>query len=154
LWGLEFNARQHSSYAYQLQADWLFGFRYLHFEERLTITDRLTPLATAPMGSGINFLSPATLITFPNQLQDQDIFGGTNDFYGGQVGLRLSWAERWYFASLFGKLAMGVTQQQSEIRGSTTLITPNNGNQLATGGILAQASNIGTRDRTRFAIVP
>jgi hypothetical protein len=58
-----------------------------------------------------------------------------------------------FFAGVYGKAALGATDQTVDISGSTTLISAA-GNQVATGGVLALPSNIGNHSRTVLGFVP
>jgi hypothetical protein len=147
LYGFEVNGRWHTSPMDRLHLDGLLGFRFLHLRESLSIMDQLTPLTTG----ALTFLG--TAVNPPNSLADLDVFRTTNHFYGGQVGGRLTWDDEWYFVSMYGKVALGLTTERTQISGTSTLVTPA-GNQLAEGGILALPSNIGVRNRTIFGIVP
>ena len=145
--GLELNLRYHDYVRERLHIDGLVGFRYLRLAERLRIQDQITPLAP-------DFLTfQGASVNAPNSLADEDTFRTVNQFFGPQIGGRLSWEYRWITLESFAKLGLGITQEQTTINGSTTLITPN-GNQTAVGGILAQPSNIGTYNRAVFGIVP
>jgi len=86
-------------------------------------------------------------------LRDIDSFQTTNSFYGLQLGGRLRWEEDWFSVGVFGKVAFGETQQKVAINGATTLFSAL-GTETAEGGVLALPSNIGTRSRTVFGIVP
>ena len=145
--GLELNVRYHSYIRERLHVDGLVGFRYVRLAERMQFQDRINPLAT-------DFLTfQGANVNAPNSLADQDSFRTLNQFFGPQIGGRLSWEYCWLTLEGFAKLGLGITQQHTDINGSTTLITPG-GNQTVAGGILAQPSNIGTYNRAVFGIVP
>jgi hypothetical protein len=127
--------------------DVLLGFRYLRLQERLSVVDQFQPLIDGVVAFNGADVPPG------NSLGDFDSFQSTNDFYGMQLGGRLCWSSCWCFLSVFGKIALGVTEEQVDINGSTTLFTPG-GTTVARGGFLALPSNIGHYDRTVFAFVP
>jgi putative beta barrel porin BBP7 len=147
--GFEINARQHWYTQERLHVDALFGFRYLRLAESLQITESLNTIQPrfvtfnqAPIGVGSTLL-------------DDDRFGTTNQFFGPQIGGRLSWEQKWFTASAFGKLGIGVTHEATNISGSTTVLSPTG---VVTGsspaGILALPTNIGNHSRTVFGILP
>lgn len=147
LGGFEINARYHYYVKERLHADALFGFRYVRLAEQLQILENI---------KGIQ----AGFVTFRGQpialnesLIDDDLFRTTNQFFGPQIGGQLSWEQKWFTTTGFAKLGLGATYQQTNIAGSTTLVSPL-GNQVASGGILALPSTIGTHNRTVFGILP
>jgi Putative beta barrel porin-7 (BBP7) len=133
--------------------DVLAGVRYLELREGLTITENILVPAGVP-----------ALGTFPNigglplvagdRIGVEDRFRTENRFYGAQVGLRGEYAfGNGVFVSATGKLAVGIMQQEVDIRGVTAVVTPA-GAAVAGGGLLAQPSNSGNFERDRWAIVP
>ena len=55
---------------------------------------------------------------------------------------------------IVSKLALGVTQQSTNIEGQTVLFTPDAPTQTAPGGILAQPTNIGNHFHQTFSMAP
>lgn len=127
--------------------DGLTGFRFLHLAEGLSVTDQLQPLTAGFLTFNGTFIAP------PDILSDLDSFRTRNNFYGGQVGTQVGWEGKRFFVNGFAKLGLGATDQSVNIQGNSTLTTPT-GSQQATGGILAQSSNIGEHNRTVFGLVP
>jgi hypothetical protein len=80
----------------------------------------------------------------------RDRFSTLNEFHGGQIGVRAQMMRGCWSIDALTKLALGVTQQQVTIAGSTNQ-TP--GGTLD-GGLLAQETNIGTYSRDRFGFIP
>ena len=118
------------------RTDYLAGFRYFDFRERLDIN------GNALLRSG-------------TQLNVQDHFAVSNQFYGAQAGLHARWCS-WSGFSVDGifKLALGDMHQQADISGSNTL-TPSGGPPSTQNtGLFAQASNSGTHSRNKFAAIP
>ncbi len=116
LYGFELNGRRYWNCGPQWRADALLGFRYLHLDEHLLIQDSTSNLP----GSTLSYLGvPATGLE-----TDFDSFYTRNNFYGGQIGGRLTWQQSWMFISGYGKLALGGMVQQAIINGGTTLYTP------------------------------
>lgn len=149
LMGIELNARHHTYWWERFHADTLVGFRYMHLSERMRIMERLTPsAASAP------FLTfQGAVLGFPNEIADEDLFRTGNNFFGGQVGGRLSYEYRWINLEGSVKLALGVTRQQTRIEGSSSLISPA-GITTVPGGVLAVPTNIGSHTRSVFGILP
>jgi hypothetical protein len=56
--------------------------------------------------------------------------------------------------SLVGKIALGATQQVITVDGGSLLLTPGSPPVSATGGILAQPTNIGRSYHSAFSVVP
>ncbi len=147
--GTEVNARARFGDATGFRADALFGFRFMRLTEQLTIRDNLQPLTA---GSGLTFEGVG--IPLGDVLTDVDSFRTTNHFYGVQLGGSLGWEGRWLFVNAFGKVALGATDEEVDINGSTTLFDLTAGAQSAGGGVLALPTNIGLHSRTVIGFVP
>jgi hypothetical protein len=146
--GSEINARYRCCPAEHFQVDALLGFRFLRLTESLTIRDRVQPLTDGVLtflGNGI----PAT-----DALTDVDSFRTSNHFYGLQLGGGAHWDGKWVYAGIYGKVAIGATDEQADINGSTTLYSPGASPQGAAGGILALPGNMGQHNRTIIGFVP
>jgi hypothetical protein len=125
----------------------LAGFRFLRLAESLTIRDNL-----APVEGG--FVPFETIGAVPgDSISDVDSFYTANHFYGFQLGGSVGWEGKWVFVNGYGKVALGATDQEVDINGSSTLHTPA-GNQVAGGGLLALPSNIGHHTRNVIGFVP
>jgi hypothetical protein len=145
--GVELNVGAHS-YVYRgLHLEGLLGIRYLRLAESLRIQDQLNPQVPGFLQFQGNFVTP------PDSLMDLDSFSTVNNFVGPQIGGRLSWEYQWFTVSGFAKLAIGANEQQTSIAGATTLVSAN-GNQTASGAVLALPSNIGVYNRAVLGIVP
>jgi hypothetical protein len=144
----EFNARIHGYFGESLHIDGLFGFRYMQLNESMTFNEHIDPLV-----AGFASFDGAT-INPPSSLHDFDSFETKNKFFGAQFGARASYEYKYFTLEGFVKLALGGTVEQTQIAGSTTLVTPGAPNVTAPGSILAVPSNIGTYSRTVFGIVP
>jgi hypothetical protein len=125
----------------------LAGFRFLRLAESLTIRDSVAPLE----GSSLPFQTIGAVP--PDTISDMDSFYTANHFYGFQLGANAGWEGKWLFVNGYGKVALGVTDQEVDINGSSTLVTPS-GNQVAGGALLALPSNIGHHTRTIIGFVP
>jgi hypothetical protein len=148
LGGVEFNFRYHAYLLERLHADGLVGFRYMRLAEQLGVSELINQL---PGSNALTYLGPT--VPPPDALAVQDSFSTSNQFFGPQIGGRLTYEQTWYSVEGFAKVAFGATQQLVNIDGSTTLLTPT-GNSTATGGVLALSSNIGAHNQTVFGILP
>jgi hypothetical protein len=130
----------------RVHAEFLGGFRFLSLEEDLTILQRMRTLApTAAFGTVLPTNTSVSLF---------DAFGTTNRFYGGQIGTRIDWVFRRFSVGLLGKLAIGGTEQQLAIDGSSRVQLPGGGPSFYRGGLLATSSNIGQYSGSSFSLVP
>ncbi len=80
----------------------------------------------------------------------QDRFHASNNFYGGQLGVRSDYCLGKWFVSGTLKCAVGTMSQQMEITGTNTFNTIPRDN----GGFYALSSNIGTHSRNILAFIP
>jgi hypothetical protein len=118
--------------------DVLAGFRYLDLDEAINLQvdiERPTPAGTART-SGV------------------DDFGAHSQFYGGQVGARMS--RRWQSlsASITGKLALGDSHQTVQISGNRTQTNPGAAPVITPGFVFSEPTNIGEQSSDAFAVVP
>jgi hypothetical protein len=144
----DINAAVNFVQADQFRLDGLLGFRYLNLSEVLRIEDQLTPLAD----DQLTFLGQP--IDASSSLKDFDRFCTNNNFYGGQIGTRMTWNfDRWVITAI-GKLALGSTQEKAFVRGATALYSPDGSITYIPGGVLATSANIGDYARNAFAVVP
>ena len=127
----------------------LAGFRSMGLDESVRFTESLRSLI--PGGS----------VTFGGATIDQSQTVGTNDefkttnrFYGPQLGTRVGTLFGGMFVSAHASVALGVTQQERTIEGSTVLAS--GGRTLATlpGGVFALPTNIGRTTQGEFSVVP
>jgi hypothetical protein len=147
LLGAEANLKYNCCPTDHLRLGVLAGFRFLRLAESLTIRDNVSPVEGASLPFETTSAVPG------DSIADVDSFYTANHFYGFQIGGSVGWEGKWLFVNGFGKVAIGVTDQESDINGSSTLITPA-GNLVAGGGILALPSNIGHHTRTEIGYVP
>lgn len=141
LLGAELNGTLRLAAGGAWRVDALGGFRYLRLRESFTF---FTDSPNIPP-------QPADVY------RTTDRFDATNNFFGGQLGVRArgDWG-RW-FASAVVKVALGVMRQTVDIEG--TLLTNDLNNfgtpvAYAGGGYFATPTNIGQRTRDVFAVVP
>jgi hypothetical protein len=114
--------------------DLLLGFRYLHLDESLIITE--TGTATPPGGG-----NPVTASL-------TDSFHTNNNFYGFQIGMAAH--KQWgpWSADILLKVASGPTVSTVEAIGANDFAVNRN------IGLFVQDSNSGTHGTTRWSIVP
>lgn len=108
------------------------GFRYADLEEKLTLVNSTTDL-----------LFPSTTV-----LTDQ--FGTRNQFYGGQLGGRVSWAGERFSVEASAKVALGATHQGSITQAGPGATTPG----TFPGGFFAQPTNIERSTSDAFSVIP
>jgi Putative beta barrel porin-7 (BBP7) len=135
LWGTEFNGALCLARTPSLEFTLLAGFRYLDLRETLYISNMTTDLGTD------------TTTVF------NDSFNTRNQFYGGQLGTRVSWHGERLSLDLAAKVALGATSQTVDIQGSTGQFGPGFGG-VSPGGFFAQPSNIGRYSATEFSVIP
>jgi len=139
LWGAEGNVVFGLGNPRPLRLELLGGFRYLNLRESLGF-DTNTP--DIPPG-------PVTVF------HTRDLFETRNDFYGGQLGLRARWDAGRFTADATVKVALGAMRQRADVEGALTTNFFNPPTvQTFPGGLLAQRSNIGSHERSVFAVVP
>jgi hypothetical protein len=142
-YGADLNAGFHRAFGTNLVGTALFGYRYLHYADGLTVQDQFQPLTT----TAVTF--EGTKIGPGNSLFEQARFQGNNAFNGVQFGGQLRWQQDWLFVDAFGKVAFGVTDQHVSINGATAL-----GSSVVPGDVLTSLSNIGQERRQVFGVVP
>ncbi|HET6327726.1 MAG TPA: BBP7 family outer membrane beta-barrel protein [Planctomycetaceae bacterium] len=126
----------------------LAGFRYMNLTETLEIDDQLYPLASG----ALTFLGQP--VDTSSTMFDFDRFKTTNNFFGGQLGGRLTWNSGPISVESVTKLGFGATEERTEISGSTAVVTGSGGVSSAPGGVLATTANIGSYSQSRFSFVP
>jgi Putative beta barrel porin-7 (BBP7) len=149
LWGLEGNVFRCLVRSECWKIDGLVGFRYLDLEDDLDISQDSTVL-----GRGVTGFAGQRIID-PNQISIFDSFETKNRFYGGQLGIRSEYCHGPLSLMVGAKIALGVTDEETDISGHTTLIRrPSGVASTVPGGLLAQRSNIGNSSNNEFAYVP
>ena len=123
---------------------WFGGFRYLQLNEGLNITETSQVNPALPPGSP---LFGGSTITITDQ------FSTRNTFYGGQIGARAECCWGRVFTNVYGKVAVGVTEQVVDINGATIITAPNGTTVVTPVGFLASGSNSGHFTRDRFSVV-
>lgn len=80
----------------------------------------------------------------------RDRFRVKNDYHGGSIGLMGQFERDCWSVNLMGKVGLTNVEQTVIVDGLTTI----GGTPQALTGLFAQASNIGTISRNRFAAIP
>jgi hypothetical protein len=118
----------------------LAGFRYLHLHDDLTIQEDTQVESSSPIDPG-------------QHLGVRDQFGCDNYFYGTNLGLSAAYRVRRLEVQFTAQCALGVTQECVNVAGWTRFDGPG-GSALLPGGLLAVASNSGSRTHDVFGVVP
>ena len=137
LWGAECNGLLNLWRRPGVEANLLVGFRYMSLNETLLLHNSTTDLV------------------FNNTDVLNDHFDTQNQFYGGQIGSRVSWQRDRFSVDVTGKLALGVTHQVVNTYGDITQSGPGAfAPGTFPGGLFTQPSNIGRRSADEFGVVP
>jgi hypothetical protein len=115
----------------------LVGFRYLRFEENLEFF-------TANSSVGQAFSS-------------EDSFIGTNNFYGGQLGLRGAYQFGSFFIEATGEVALGSVSQAVDVNGASNAVNrfaPAFNFKNVPAGIFALPTNSGHHTQAEFGVLP
>jgi hypothetical protein len=117
----------------------LTGFQFVDLREEINFDESLV---TPPTGS------PQTFATL------NDNFRTDNQFYGGQLGADLKlWSGNWVLDTRT-IVALGFTDEHVRVSGFTNFTDTTGTTSVFQGGLLAQPTNIGTRHKDRFAVLP
>jgi hypothetical protein len=153
-WGAEANYRDNfwcsGDCGRVFRVDLFGGFRYLHLDESLSMTEDFTRLrALLPPNA------PAPPIELAGtRVTINDTFETNNDFYGGQIGTVIGYRQDRWNVDLRGSVALGNTHETLDINGSQLRAIPGGPTLALRGGLLALPTNIGSFTRDQFAVVP
>jgi hypothetical protein len=138
LWGADINARMNLLNGCCGRLDGLVGFRYLHFDEKLTIGETFQGIA------GPNAGRMGALL---------DSFKVNDNFYGGQIGM-ISEVHRgpWSLETTW-KVALGTTTQSVSASGAQMGVNEF-GMPVSGAGLFVQPSNAGNHNHSVFSVVP
>lgn len=137
LWGAEFNGVLNVWRRTGLEVTLLAGVRYADLTENLNIHNTTNDLL---------FVTTTVL---------NDHFSTRNQFYGGQLGGRVSWQRDRFSVDVTGKVALGATHQVVNIQGDITQSGPGAfAPGTFAGGLYAQPTNIGRRTANEFTVLP
>jgi hypothetical protein len=117
------------------QIDYLIGYRYARLEDQLNFHSNSTALSGPTQGAQIDL---------------SDRFGSHNRFHGVELGLAyVGRPTPLWEAEMVAKVALGRTLSQFDIQGESTTTTAG-GTATSAAGLLAQPSNSGVFDSSRF----
>jgi hypothetical protein len=123
--------------------DLLVGYRYIGLEDDLRIRERLV----TPSDQNDPRFDNVTSFDI------NDSFQTTNDFHGADLGFLWEGYRGPWSLEVIGKVAIGNTNQDVTINGST--IRTADGNSFNDqGGFLALETNIGSYSRNEFTVLP
>lgn len=147
LWGAEDNLLHALYLSRQFRLVALVGFRYLELSEKLNIQTNTSDLDN----STLSFLG----VSSPSAVQGTtDSFRTQNQFYGCQVGLRGDYFYQQFFVRVGGMLALGGTDEISQVAGVTSFLAHNALPLTAPGGLYALPSNSGRFRNQDFSVIP
>ncbi|MGI8982817.1 MAG: BBP7 family outer membrane beta-barrel protein [Pirellulaceae bacterium] len=123
------------------QMDWLVGYQFVRMNDSMFIRNPQTDIVGGafPIGTIIDV---------------EDNFRTSNEFHGGTLGVVIENRYDAWQLDLLAKVAIGGMHQTVNVSGSTTVTEPGLGPFTASGGLLAQGTNSGTRTRDRLAFIP
>jgi hypothetical protein len=119
--------------------DFVFGYRYLRLNDRLTIHEELSSLEDPPNQGDFDLV---------------DSFASSNTFNGLDLGWMWDVSRDRWSLELMGRLALGNVSQTVDIHGQTVITNSAANDGTYEGGLLAQRTNIGSYDRNVFAVAP
>jgi hypothetical protein len=143
LYGFEVNLRRELGRTTGGHVDMLLGYRQVHLDEGLTVSDN------TQFGGGAGPLAGASISTL-------DQFGTHNQIFGGQVGAEaeVKFGGR-FFLDVWGKFMLGYNAQTANISGFTAIQGPPPvGGVTVPAGVLAQPTNIGEHRNNSFTVMP
>jgi hypothetical protein len=139
LMGADINYRRVLCNDCAFRLDLLVGFRWNQLHDTL----RFTETGTGPLLNLGNFTGTGI-----------DDFAATNNFFGGQVGVRGERDIGRFFINGYGKIALGQTQHRIAISGGQQFVAPVPPPAGLPGNLLALNSNIGIHNATSFSVIP
>ena len=148
-WGAEANPFFRVVQGNSVNFDLITGFRYFSVDESLAVYDSRRVLAGGVSAfNGIGVGNGSSLLI-------QDRFSARNQFFGGNVGGRMSYASGNFFIDGTAKVAIGGVHQIVTVDGTTTLVGGGLvGPATTAGGVLANVANGGRSSENRFAVLP
>jgi hypothetical protein len=157
--------------ARQWSVDFLLGYRFIELEEELLVSSRSVLnvpdtvtqlLLPGPFGTQIpnGIVTRATPVTFagitvfsPAAIEVRDSVRVFNRFNGGNIGLRVERRTGAFEFTALGKVALGNMNERIDIVGASGVLDLTRGVLgTAVGGVLANASNVGSYHSDRFAV--
>ncbi len=124
------------------RVDWLAGYRYMRLDEDLVI------------GESLVSINPSGVLAQGTMIQVFDDFQTDNEFHGGELGLVGEYRRGCWGVKALAKVALGNNHEVVRINGGTVVTVPGAGSVANAGGLLAQATNMGTFSQDEFAVLP
>ena len=122
--------------------DLIAGYRFFRIREGLQISDSREV---------VGFGGP---LNFGTTIDSVDRFHTANEFHGGEIGMIAATQHGRWFGELLGKVAFGNIERNVRIEGLTTTTDPGVGTTVASGGLLAQPTNMGSYEDAEFSVLP
>ena len=139
--GAEIDIRKLYTCGGNYRVDVIYGYRYMGIDESLRIDNSLLFLDTTSIQAG-------------TQVEQFDLFDIENEFHGGELGFMGHSIQGCWAFDFIAKVALGNTTQRTRISGQT-VSTPATGSAVTVnGGLLTQASNIGSYEDNQFTVIP
>lgn len=142
LYGVNLDLRQNISCDNRWRVDGLVGYRFLRYDESLTIYEDLTALEDN------QDVEPGS------HIQIFDSFAVRNEFHGFDLGVVAEARRGPRSVELVAKVALGKIYRIIDIDGGTLTTVPGGGQTANEGGLLALASNIGRYHSDEFSVLP
>ena len=148
-WGAEANPFFRVVQGTSVNFDLITGFRYFSVSEGFDAYDSRRVLAGGVAAfDGLGVGNGSSLLI-------QDHISARNQFYGGNVGGRMSYSSGRFFVDGTAKVAIGGVHQIVTVDGTTTLTGGGLvGPATTAGGVLANLANGGRSSENRFAVLP
>ena len=148
-WGAEANPFFRVVQGNSVNFDLITGFRYFSVDEGFTVYDSRRVLAGGVAAfDGLGVGNGASLLI-------QDRISARNQFFGGNIGGRMSYSGGRFFIDGTAKVAIGGVHQIVTVDGTTTLTGGGLvGPATTAGGVLANLANGGRTSENRFAVLP
>jgi hypothetical protein len=121
--------------------DFLFGYRFGRFSESLAVNSSTTFVS--------GFSTPNNTVS-----DVSDLFATSNSFNGAELGFAAKTHYCRASLELMGKLAIGATQSNVSVTGSTVVTEPGQTPVRSNGGLLALPTNIGNYQQNNFTVIP
>jgi Putative beta barrel porin-7 (BBP7) len=124
--------------------DALVGYRAMTFSDKVNIDSNLTSINP----DNANFVAVGTTINASDRFSSSNTFNGFDTGFAGEYN-----TGKFSFQSAF-RIALGMTQSNVKINGSTTTFVPGTDSISSVGGLYALSSNIGDVGNKAVSIIP
>jgi len=140
--GLRQNLTSYQTSNFRLDA--LVGYRAMTFSDKVNIDSNLTSINP----DNANFVAVGTTINASDRFSSSNTFNGFDTGFAGEYN-----TGKFSFQSSF-RIALGMTQSNVKINGSTTTSVPGTDSISSVGGLYALSSNIGDVGNKAVSIIP